>query len=64
MLQEAIRNGISKVNLATETKNAFMLALKHTLSESEDIDLRNVFPLATKAIIELISNKLEIISKA
>lgn len=64
MLQDAIRNGICKVNLATETKNAFMIALKETLADNEEIDLRIVFPKATKSVTELIRNKLQVIHKA
>jgi ketose-bisphosphate aldolase len=64
MLQEAIRNGICKVNLATETKNAFMRALQETLAGNEEIDLRVVFPKATHAVVQLIKNKLEIINNA
>lgn len=62
MVQEAIRNGICKVNLATETKNAFMLALKERLRNNDEIDLRIVFPDATKAVTGLISKKLETIN--
>jgi len=63
MLQEAIANGICKINLATETKNAFMLALKERLKLNEEIDLRIVFPDATKSVIELIDKKLRVINK-
>jgi fructose-bisphosphate aldolase class II/tagatose 1,6-diphosphate aldolase GatY/KbaY len=63
MLQEAIQNGICKVNLATEIKNAFMLALKERLRNNEEIDLRIVFPDATKAVIELLEKKLKTIHK-
>jgi tagatose 1,6-diphosphate aldolase GatY/KbaY len=62
MLRDAIRNGICKVNLATETKNAFMLALKERLKNNSEIDLRIVFPDATKAVVDLIIKKLEIIN--
>lgn len=64
MLTEAIRNGICKINLATETKNTFMLALKERLKNNSEIDLRIVFPDATKAVIELIEQKLTTIDKA
>ena len=64
MLQDAIRNGICKINLATETKNAFMLALKDRLKNNKEIDLRIVFPDATKAVINLIENKLRVIHQA
>lgn len=62
MLQNAIRNGICKVNLATETKNAFMLALKERLKNNSEIDLRIVFPDATKAVTDLILKKLKTIN--
>lgn len=64
MLQKAIRNGICKVNLATETKNAFMLALKERLRNNSEIDLRVVFPVATQAVVDLIEEKLKTIYKA
>jgi ketose-bisphosphate aldolase len=57
-LQKAIQLGICKINLATEIKNAFMKKLKSVLIENEDIDLRNVFPKATKEATILIVNKL------
>ena len=62
MLQEAIRNGICKINLATETKNAFMIALKERLKNNSEIDLRIVFPDATRAVVDLIEKKLKIIN--
>jgi len=64
MLQEAIRNGICKINLATETKNTFMLALKERLRNNSEIDLRIVFPDATQAVVDLIEKKLKTINKA
>jgi tagatose 1,6-diphosphate aldolase GatY/KbaY len=64
MLQEAIRNGICKINLATETKNTFMLALKERLKNNSEIDLRIVFPDATQAVIDLIEKKLLTIKQA
>jgi fructose-bisphosphate aldolase class II/tagatose 1,6-diphosphate aldolase GatY/KbaY len=64
MLQEAIRNGICKINLATETKNAFMLALKEKLRKTSEIDLRIVFPDATQAVADLIVKKLKTIHQA
>jgi fructose-bisphosphate aldolase class II/tagatose 1,6-diphosphate aldolase GatY/KbaY len=61
MLQEAIRSGICKINLATETKNAFMIALQRTLKDNSEIDLRIVFPKATQAVTDLIVKKLNTI---
>jgi ketose-bisphosphate aldolase len=60
-LRAAIRNGICKVNLATETKNIFMKTLQQQLSNTEDIDLRRVFPKAIDAVTDLIVNKLNVI---
>ena len=61
MLKDAIRHGICKINLATETKNTFMMALKERLKNNSEIDLRIVFPDATKAVADLILKKLKII---
>ncbi len=63
-LQEAVRNGICKINLATETKNTFMLALKERLKNNNEIDLRIVFPDATQTVKELIEKKMRIINEA
>ncbi|HEY0612123.1 MAG TPA: class II fructose-bisphosphate aldolase [Chitinophaga sp.] len=60
-LREAIKNGICKVNLATETKNIFMKTLQQQLINTEDIDLRRVFPKAIDAVTNLIVNKLNVI---
>ncbi|SFQ40482.1 class II fructose-bisphosphate aldolase [Parafilimonas terrae] len=61
-LQEAIRNGISKINLATETKNTFMKKLQSLLAESDEIDLRKVFPKAIDAVKDLIVRKLDVVN--
>ena len=57
-LREAIRRGICKINLATEIKNIFMKTLKSKLTNEEEIDLRKVFPSATKAVTQLVQDKL------
>jgi fructose-bisphosphate aldolase class II/tagatose 1,6-diphosphate aldolase GatY/KbaY len=62
MLVSAIKNGITKINLATETKNAFMRRLKEELTHTDEIDLRIVFPKAIEKTQELIQNKLKVIS--
>jgi ketose-bisphosphate aldolase len=61
-LQRAIKCGITKINLATETKNTFMKQLKHELNNTDEIDLRIVFPKATAKVVELIRNKIEIVN--
>ena len=57
MVQEAIANGIAKVNLATEIKDTFMRALKETLLSSDEIDLRKVFPQAIAPTVALLEEK-------
>jgi len=61
-LQSAIKKGITKINLATEIKNAFMKSLQETLKHTDNIDLRKVFPKATSAATALVSNKLKTIN--
>ena len=61
-LQEAVGAGISKVNVATETKNLFMKSLKEILLNSDDIDLRNVFPAASEAVTAMIKRKMEVLN--
>jgi ketose-bisphosphate aldolase len=61
-LQEAVRCGISKINLATETKNTFMKKLKSLLADSDEIDLRKIFPKAIDEVKELIIEKLNAIN--
>ncbi|MCF8714762.1 class II fructose-bisphosphate aldolase [Joostella atrarenae] len=57
-VQEAISNGICKVNLATEIKNMFMKTLQQELTNNEEIDLRKVFPKATNKVTDLVKTKL------
>lgn len=61
-LQESVKRGITKINLATEIKNAFMKKLQQVLSETDEIDLRKVFPVATSAAEDLVYNKLNVIN--
>lgn len=63
-LKKAVNMGISKINLATETKNVFMKKLQSILKDNQEIDLRKVFPVATDAVKELIQHKLKIINEA
>lgn len=60
-LEEAIKRGICKINLATEIKNIFMATLKKSLSKGNEIDLRKAFPPAINAIHSLVKGKLDII---
>jgi len=61
-LQEAIRRGIVKINLATEIKNIFMETLRTEILKTQEIDLRKVFPVATNAITNLVKEKLNVVN--
>lgn len=61
-LQQAVKRGITKINLATETKNTFMKKLKVELNSNDEIDLRLVFPKATDSVEQLIRNKIRAIN--
>lgn len=61
-VMNAIKLGICKINMSTETKNLFMRTLKSLMARSEEIDLRKVFPPAIQAVRELIIHKLNLLS--
>lgn len=61
-LQAAIKNGITKINLATEIKNIFMKSLQSELRHTSNIDLREVFPVATSQATLLVEDKLRAIN--
>ncbi|MDX1637151.1 MAG: class II fructose-bisphosphate aldolase [Balneolaceae bacterium] len=63
-LQEGIRRGIRKINVATELKDRFMGALQEELHDNTEIDLRKVFPVATEKLAELVREKLEIVKES
>ena len=62
LVRNAIGRGIVKVNLATESKNAFMKELKNVLFMTEEIDLRKTFPPAIEAVKQIILHKLWLVS--
>ncbi len=62
MLQDSIRRGICKINLATEIKNIFMQTLQYSLNGNCEIDLRKVFPPATQAVASLVREKFKIVA--
>ncbi len=62
MLRNAISRGIVKVNLATDSKNAFIKELKNVLFNTDEIDLRKTFPPAIEAVKELILRKMKLVS--
>ena len=62
LLRKAIAHGISKINFGTELKNAFTLAVKESLSASDDIDLRRTFAPAIAAVEQISLRKIQICS--
>jgi len=62
LLRQSIACGIRKVNFGTELKNAFTLAIKASLSASDDIDLRRTFLPAISAVENISRSKIEICS--
>ena len=63
LLFSAIAHGITKINFGTELKNAFTLAVKASLSSSDDIDLRRTFAPAIAAVQEISLAKIRICSQ-
>jgi fructose-bisphosphate aldolase class II/tagatose 1,6-diphosphate aldolase GatY/KbaY len=61
-IRKAIRLGICKVNVATEIKNIFMKEIKKLMHETDEIDLRKVFPPAIDAVKKLVINKLNLVT--
>jgi ketose-bisphosphate aldolase len=62
LLRQAVEGGIRKVNFGTELKNAFTLAVKRSLSEGDEIDLRKTFAPAVEAVREISSTKIKVCS--
>jgi ketose-bisphosphate aldolase len=62
LLRRAIESGIAKINFGTELKNAFTLAVKRSLSEGDEIDLRKTFAPAVEAVREISSAKIKVCS--
>jgi ketose-bisphosphate aldolase len=59
LLARAIALGVAKVNFGTELKDAFMRAVRDSLSASSDIDLRRSFAPAIAAVTHVSFAKLE-----
>ncbi|HEX3252520.1 MAG TPA: class II fructose-bisphosphate aldolase [Pyrinomonadaceae bacterium] len=62
LLQQAIACGIRKINFGTELKNAFTQAVKNSLCNSDDIDLRRTFQPAIAAVENISRSKIMICS--
>jgi ketose-bisphosphate aldolase len=62
-IRRAINLGICKVNVATDIKNIFMQQVKRLMRETDEIDLRKVFPPAIGAVKNLAINKLRLVNE-
>ena len=60
LMRRAIECGITKCNFGTELKNAFTLAVKKSLLESDEIDLRKTFSPAIEAVQRVSMEKIRI----
>ena len=64
-LQKAISLGISKINIDTDIRNAFAGAVKEfVMNNPDEIDPRKILGPATKAMKEIIKEKMEIFGSA
>jgi ketose-bisphosphate aldolase len=62
LLHQSIACGIRKINFGTELKNAFTHAVKNSLCNSDDIDLRRTFQPAIDAVENISRSKIMICS--
>jgi len=62
IVQKTISNGISKLNIATEIKDTFTIAIKNSLCKSLEIDLRKTFLPAIQEVKTLVENKLRLVT--
>ncbi|BDU71580.1 class II fructose-bisphosphate aldolase [Mesoterricola silvestris] len=60
-IRAVVARGICKVNVATETKDAFVRGIKRELLASSGIDIRAIFPPAIRDVKELIAQKLRML---
>ena len=60
LLRRAVAHGISKINFGTELKNAFTQAVKATLTNTDEIDLRKTFAPAIDAVQQMAIAKIKI----
>lgn len=62
-LIEAINSGINKINVATEFKDAFMTSLKRGICNTDEIDIRKIFPEAIEEVCGVAKQKLDLLEK-
>jgi fructose-bisphosphate aldolase class II/tagatose 1,6-diphosphate aldolase GatY/KbaY len=63
-IQSAVKNGIRKINVATEVKNGFLNTLRNELPKSDEIDLRKIFPTAINHVQNLLEDKIAMVKQA
>lgn len=61
-LKKAIELGITKINVATEIKDIFTKTIKEIVMNTDEIDIRIIFPDAITAVKKLVLSKLKAIS--
>jgi fructose/tagatose bisphosphate aldolase len=59
LLRRAIAAGINKINFGTELKDAFTRAVKTTLADTDEIDLRKNFAPAIYAVQQMAAAKIK-----
>lgn len=59
-ITDAVRNGISKVNLASDYKNAFFMKVRKILAKDDGWDPNNLFPEAIVAAKNVVHHKNEV----
>lgn len=60
LLRRAVTDGIAKINFGTELKDAFTRAIKDSLAQTDEIDLRKTFLPALEAVSALSAAKIRI----
>ena len=65
LITRSIKNGISKINIDTELKSAWNIAIRKFISiDSKEYDPRKIIGSGEKAIKEVISNKVNLFGSA
>lgn len=59
-ITESVRNGISKVNLASDYKNAFFVKAREILAKNDGWDPNNLFPEAILAAKKVVHHKNDV----
>ncbi len=60
---KAMLLGINKINVATELKNIFMQSIKKNVCNSDEIDIRKIFPTAINEVSAIVRHKFNLIKR-